>query len=138
MKFKKSLVLLSALQLSGCFSTFFVSDEEAKKLGYEEGMTTQCLQYSPIPELRNLTSLPDVGIGQALKMFAYETIGSTVFGAGRFNYIKQDYLFQKSAESHQDMINNARKSVSKPNKNTCKIYLDTYESAYYRLKAQGY
>lgn len=30
MKFKKSLVLLSTLQLSGCFSTFFVSDEEAK------------------------------------------------------------------------------------------------------------
>ncbi|MDG6232139.1 hypothetical protein P9J70_11765 [Glaesserella parasuis] len=138
MSFKKTFIVFSTLTLSGCFSTFFISDEEAIKLGREEGMTIQCLKYSQIPELRNVADLPNVGVVQQLRYFAHETIGSTVFGSGRFNYIKRDYLFQKSVENHQEIINQARANVIKPNKSSCKLYLDTYETPYYRLKAQGY
>lgn len=140
MKLKKSIAVLSLFALSGCFSTFFVSDEEARQIGYEEGKTFQCLKYSNINELRNLNDLPEVGIVYQLKMFGYETVGATVFGAGRFNYIKRDYLFQKSVKNRKSIIAQARNQAlnAKLSKAYCQIYLNTYENAYYQFKAQGY
>lgn len=139
MNLKKLLILLPIFSLTACFSTFMISDEEAFKIGKEEKMTELCLmKYSSIPELRSLSSLPNVGIGMHLNNLAYETIGNTVFGQGRFNYIKRDYIFQKSFKNHEPIIAQGRNININPNIQDCQLYLNHYESAYYRLKAQGY
>ena len=94
MKFKIALILLSAFSLTGCITAYMISDEEAFKLGREEKMTIECLsRYSNISDLKNISNLPDVGIGERLKFAAKETIGGTVFGQGRYNFIKRDYEF---------------------------------------------
>ena len=139
MKFKIALILLSAFSLTGCITAYMISDEEAFKLGKEEKMTMECLsRYSNISDLKNISNLPDVGIGERLKFAAKETIGGTVFGQGRYNFIKRDYIFHKSVENHMDIINKARIINIQPNFQECKLYVEHYENIYRTLKYQGF
>ncbi|QLB18577.1 hypothetical protein [Mannheimia granulomatis] len=142
MKSKLLLSLFSAFTLSGClFSQYMVTDEEAYKWGKEEGITMACLQYSKIPEVRNIpmfSKASDIGIVYELRQLAYNTVGESVFGQ-RFHHIKNDYLFHKSGENRQSIMDKARSENSRVSAELCSSYLRHYENAFYQLKGKyGY
>lgn len=143
MKSKLLLPLFSAFTLSGCifFSQYLVTDEEAYKWGKEEAITKACLNYSKIPEVKNLMNLnqyPNVGIVNELRSIAYNTVGESVFGK-RYHHIKNDYLFRSSGESRQGIMDKARSENSQVSAELCSPYLRHYENAFYQLKSKyGY
>lgn len=142
MKSKLLISLFSAFTLSGClFSQYLATDEEAYKVGKEEGITMACLQYSKIPEVRNIpmfSKAPNIGIMNELRQLAYHTIGESVFGK-RFYHIKNDALFHSSIESRKDITDKARSENSRVSAELCSPYLRHYENAFYQLKAKyGY
>lgn len=142
MKSKLLISLFSAFTLSGClFSQYLATDEEAYKVGKEEGITMACLKYSKIPEVRNIAEFseaPNIGIMNELRQLAYYTIGESVFGK-RFYHIKNDALFHSSIKSRQDITDKARSENSRVSAELCSPYLRHYENAFYQLKAKyGY
>lgn len=142
MKYKHLLSIISTFTLSGClFSQYMMSDEQAYKWGKEEGITTACLNYSKIPEVKNLMNLsqyPNVGLVNELRLIAYDTIGTSIYGP-RFHQLKRDYLFKKTGESRQAIMDKARNENSRVSAEICSPYLRHYENTYYQLKAKyGY
>lgn len=69
-----------------------------------------------------------------MSRIVYETIGQTVFGEGRFNAIKDDYVFYKSMANKSSITAQARNQKLNLRMDDCKPYLDHYERAYYGLK----
>lgn len=142
MKSKLLISLFSAFTLSGClFSQYLATDEEVYKWGKEEAITKACLNYSKIPEVKNLMNInqyPNVGIVNELRLIAYNTVGESVFGK-RFQHIKNDGLFHYSVESRQDIMDKGSRENSRVSAELCSPYLRHYENAFYQLKAKyGY
>ncbi|OOF86220.1 hypothetical protein [Rodentibacter ratti] len=133
MKVKYTALIISIFLLSGC-AMYFASDQEAYQVGVEENKTINCLNYSHINDLHNLYGKPNIGILGQMKQIVYETIGQTVFGAGRFNAIKSDIVFHNSMERKSSITAQGRNQKLNLSMNDCKPYLDHYERAYYGLK----
>ncbi|MDO4698519.1 MAG: hypothetical protein Q4A60_07595 [Pasteurellaceae bacterium] len=137
MNLKHMLIIFPVFSLSGClFSDYMVSDQEAYQLGKESKITELCLNKSHIQALRNLSNQPSIGIYSELQFLARETIGSSVLG-GRYQAMKRDYLFHSSMDRRKHIFQRAMSDIQQVTSSQCKPYLDHYESAYYRLKAQG-
>lgn len=134
MKVKYTTLIISTFLLSSCVTMYFASEQDAYQWGIEENKTINCLNYSHINDLHNLYSKPTIGIFKEMSRIVYETIGQTVFGEGRFNAIKDDYVFYKSMVNKSNITAQARNQKLNLSMNDCKPYLDHYESVYYGLK----